>query len=237
MKIKHRYISYGAIILILIILSALPFFFEGFRNLASPTFIRNLLINSGIFGYVFMVLLLIASIPLPIPSTPIVLGGGYVYGTIVGSLLSLIGIVLGASVSFLLVRHFGRPLLEKMVDEHQIIHFNHVFKKRGAIAALISYAIPIFPSDAVSLVLGLTRISFGTFLGIVILGHIPRVLLINSLGGNIYSGLTLSTFLILLGTLIFVLIAAFREPLKRFFFKELHQIEKEVDKVEKITWM
>lgn len=231
-KLKQRSLAYIIVLAIIILLSILPFFID-VKNFASPTFIRNLLINAGAFGYGLLILLILASVPLPIPSSPVILGGGYVYGTIVGSIVSLIGIVIGASISFLLVRRLGRPILEKLVDKHHIIHFNHIFKKRGAVAALISYAVPVFPSDAISGILGLTRMNYGTFLLLVVIGHIPRVLLINSLGQNLYSGLTTSTIVILVATLLLVLIAAFREKLKKFFFKELHQLEKGAKVVEK----
>lgn len=233
MKFKHRTIGHIVLILIILILFLLPFLFEGIRDLFTPNAIRGLLINAGVFGYLIIILLILAANPLPIPGTAVILAGGYVYGLMMGSLVSLIGIILGASVSFLLVRKFGRPLLEKLVDEHHIRHFDHIFKKRGLVVALISYAVPIFPSDAVSLLLGLTRTKFSTFLGLVILGHIPRVLIINSLGGDLYSGLKWSTFFILLGCLIFVLITIFRERLKKVFFKELHVLEKEAKVVER----
>lgn len=229
MKHKHRITGYIMVAIIIVIFSLLPFFFDNLKNFASPAFIRDLLINSGVFGYGLLILLIIASVPLPIPSSPVILGGGYVYGMIIGSLVSLIGIVIGATISFVMVRKLGRPVLEKLVDKHHIIHFNHVFKKRGIAAALISYALPIFPSDCVSAILGLTRMSYRHFLLIAIIGHIPRVLLINSLGQNLYAGFNTNTLIILGISLIFVLIALFREKLKKFFFKELKEIEKEVE--------
>lgn len=228
MKQKHRswgYFVFGIIIVAFLIAS---YFIPGLKNFSSPEFVRDFLLNLGQWGYLVFVGLLLLSVPVPMPSTPIALGGGYVYGIVLGTILALVATMIGATVSFFLIRTYGRPLLEKLVDEHHIKHFNHVFKKKKSIAALISYAVPIFPSDCVSLILGLTKMKYSTFILLVFIGHIPRFLIINSLGEDLYLGFTLKTALILLGATIFILIAVFRENIKKFAFKELHELENKV---------
>jgi len=233
MKQKHRH--YGAIVFVIVLIVA--FFLLRYLNLdqfTDPEYLRMLLIDAGYWGYFLLVGLLLVAIPLPIPSTPIVLAGGYVYGPIIGTLLALIAVFLGGSIAFYTTRIFGRPVLESLVDEHHITHFNHIFKKRGVTAAFISYALPLFPSDIVHLMLGLTRISYKHFLALNLAGHIPRYLILNSLGGDFFSGFTLSSLWTILGAGIFILIAVFREPLKRLFFKELRALNHEVHWLEKL---
>jgi uncharacterized membrane protein YdjX (TVP38/TMEM64 family) len=232
MHTRHNIKGYVVLTVALLFLALLPLVFSNLGKFADPVFVRNLILSSGGFGYILLVLLVLGSIPLPIPSAAAIVAGGFVYGTFLGSLLSLIGIVLGSSISFLLVKHFGRPLLEKLTEGHHINHFNKVFKKRGLAAVLISYAIPIFPSDAVSAMLGLTKTSYRTFLILATIGHIPRVLLINSLGDDFLSGFSVKTVIIIVLCVLFVIIAAFREKLKTFFFKELHVLEKDIKKLE-----
>jgi len=202
-------------------------YFTNLKNFTSPEFVRDYLISFGHWGYLMYVVLILLSIPLPIPSTPIILAGGYVYGMIVGTILALIGAIIGGTIAFYLVRFYGKPLLEKLVDKHHIDHFNHIFKKRGSIAALISYAIPLFPSDTINLILGLTRMKYLTFLFLVIIGHIPRYLIVNSLGEDLYAGFTIKTLIMIIAAIIFVLIAAFRERIKKIIFKELRELEDE----------
>lgn len=232
MKKRHRVWGYAVLGLVILALGSLGFLFPELRKFGSPIFVRDFLLGLGNWGYLVFVVLLLASIPLPVPSLPVILGGGYVYGTILGSILALAGCVIGGSVSFYLVRVWGKLLLEKLVDKHHIIHFNHIFKKRGTMAAFISYAIPIFPSDAVSLLLGLTKMKWKTFLFLVGMGSIPRLLVINSLGEDLYKGLTGKTLAVLLLGAVFVLIVIFRERLKKILFKELKELENEVEIVE-----
>lgn len=177
----------------------------------------------------FMVILFL-SVPLPIPSMPVAVLGGYLYGSLWGTILGLMAMILGSIVSFYLVRIYGLPLLEKLVDKHHIVHFSRLLQKRGNIGILISYAIPIFPEDALSLILGLTNIKFLTFLVLVILGNIPRFILLNSLGEDLSMGLSWRTAFVFLLAIIFLLIAIFRKSIKRLLFREIRSLEKEAEK-------
>ncbi len=205
----------------------------GINKFSSPTYVREFLLNLGWIGYFVYIILVIASIPLPIPSLPIIFAGGYVYGTLIGSILAVIATVLGAAISFYMVRKLGEPVLEMLMDKRHLDHFSHLFKKRGVSIALISYIVPIFPADIVGLLMGLTKIRFHTFLMVVIVGSIPRSFVLNELGSDLYTGLTVKTFLLVGLVVIFVVMAIFREKLKKLMFKELRELEHEAVKVEK----
>jgi uncharacterized membrane protein YdjX (TVP38/TMEM64 family) len=235
MKTKHKLWGYIALGILLIAMAASVYFIPGFEKFASPEYFRGLLIELGNWGYLVFVVLLVVSVLSPVPATPIILAGGYVYGLVTGSLLSLISIIVGGSILFSLVKRIGDPLLRMFVDEHHIKHFRHILKKRGKIAALISYIIPLFPSTSIMLMVGLTGISYFTFIILVIAGHIPRFLIINSFGADLHTGFTIKTLVVASLGVILILVAAFREPLKRFFFKELKELEEEAIKAERFV--
>ena len=228
MKHKHRYYSYALLILLVIALVIASFYLPALKQFTSPTLVRDFVLQFGVLSSLAFVFLLLLSVPLPIPSAPIILAGGYIYGTILGSFLALIAVLIGSSISFWLVRAYGRPLLEKLVDRHHIEHFNHLFKKRGWIIVFISYVVPIFPSDCVSALLGFTKMRYRMFVLLVIAGHIPRFLIVNSLGEDLLIGFSLKTALVLVLSLALILIAVFREPIKKFFFKELKVLKKDI---------
>ncbi len=233
MKHKHRHFGYLILIILLAILLGGSFFIPELKKFTSPTFVREYLLGFGMWSYLVFVFIFLLTIPLPIPSTPLVLTGGYLYGTTLGTILAIVAAIIGSSISFYSVRSYGRPLLEKMVDSNHIKHFNHIFKKRGIIAAFISYVIPVFPSDCVSAILGLTRIKYKTFIFVIMLGHIPRFLIINSLGEDLFTGFkTWRTLIVLLIAAAFLIIAIFREKLKKVFFKELKELEIDAEKAE-----
>ncbi len=231
MRTHHRfrgYIILGTVIGLIFLLNQ----FVPLDEFLNPTLLREHLRGLGIAGYALFLLLMILSIPLPIPSTPVVLAGGYVYGLLGGTILALIGGVIGSFLAFYLARRVGREEMEKWIEKHHMKHFEHVFARRGPSAALIGYAIPIFPADVLSSLLGLTRISLHTFFFLVIVGHIPRYFIMNALGSDLYTGFSLKTVIVLVIATIFVLIAIFREKIKKLLFKELHELEDEVEVVE-----
>lgn len=219
-------------IIILIILLA-NYYLPDFRNFASPSFVREYLLSLGNWGYLVYVILFLLSIPLPIPSTPVAIAGGYVFGIIVGTALTIIATLIGASIAFYLIRYYGEPLLEKVVSKHHIEHFMHIFKKRGINGAIIAYAIPIFPSDSINFMLGLSKIRYHTFLLVVIIGSLPRYVLITALGQELLTGFTWKTIIIPILVTLYLLIAIFREKIKKIIFKELLDLEKEAKVIEK----
>lgn len=232
---KHHHRLYSSIIFLLLLIIAFVWVsrLPGLSQFADPDYVRSYILGWGHFGYLAYMLILIISIPLPLPSNVIVFAGGYLYGTILGTVLSLIATVIGSIAAFYLVRWLGEPILEKLVDKHHLQHFNHIFKKKGTTAALISYALPIFPSDEVSLILGLTNTKFIHFLFLVTVGNIPRCLITAGLGHDLYAGVFgIKTFILLVLGALFIIITIFREKFKFIFFKELHALEKDVKEVE-----
>ena len=235
MKAKHRFKGYIILALLLLSLAVGKYYYGDLAKFASPSYVRDYLLGLGHWGYLAYVILFVLSIPLPIPSTPVAIAGGYVYGIVLGTILTTIAIMIGSSICFWLVRYYGEPLLEKVVHKHHIIHFNHIFKKRGPNGAIIAYAIPVFPSDALHFILGLTNIRYHTFLLIVLLGNIPRSFIVSAFGQELYTGFTARTIIVSIFAVIFVLIAVFREKIKKIVFKELRFIEQEVEK--EVEWV
>lgn len=221
MKTKVHIWSYVVLALIFGLLFSLTFIFPQIRQFGSPEFVRDFILAFGSFGFLVYFALTTLAVPLPIPSSAVILGGGYVFGTLQGFGLSLFGMVAGSTIAFYITRFWGTKLLAKLVDAHHLQHFDKVFKKRGPVAVLISYSLPIFPSDFLSLFLGATKMKYHTFISLVLIGHIPRVLLVTSFGADLQSGLNLMTLLVLLAIVALVLIVAFREKIKKLFFREL----------------
>ena len=235
MKQKHRFVGYVVFISIILVLGLLAFVFPQFKTYLSPEYLKEALKGTGIWGYFILLGLMLIAVPLPTPSTPVILAGSYVYGVTIGTILAVVGKALGGTIAFFLVRRFGKPLLEKMVDKHHLDHLNHIFKKRGKWAALLGFAIPIFPSDVMSSFLGLTNLGYFTYLIFVVIGHIPRYYIINKFAAQLTFGISPTLIVVVVLALALLLIAIFRERVKKFIFKEIKDMEKEVSHIEKIV--
>lgn len=233
MKTKHRFKGYVVVVSIILLFILLQSYLPTIRQFASPEFIREYLLTLGNWGYLAYVIIFLLSIPLPIPSTPVAIAGGYVYGIILGTVLTMVAAIIGASIAFFLIRKYGEPLLQKMVSRKHIEHFNHIFQRRGINGAILAYAIPVFPSDSINFILGLSNMRFHTFLFVTIVGNIPRYVLVNALGQELFTGFSVKTIIVPLLTTLYLLIAIFREKVKGLLFKELKELEGEVKVIEK----
>ena len=232
MKIKFPIIPFSAIIIFIALIFITKYTLPGLEIFESTNFIREFILSFGNLAEIAYVLWLALAIPLPIPSTPFILAGGFIFGMIPGFILAMIGEVLGATVAFYLIRFAGRPLLYKLAEKKSVKKLDEFFKQKGLIAALISYSVPIFPSDVVSLFMGLTKVSYPVFLFLVIVGHIPRLFMINYLGSDLYNGITLRTTAAFLLAILFVLSVYFREDILRAFATKARESREKV--VEKI---
>lgn len=217
MKIKFPIIPFSAILIFIALIIITKYTIPGLEIFESTSFVREFILSFGSLAEIAYVSWLALAIPLPIPSTPFILVGGYIFGIIPGFILAMMGEVIGATIAFYLIRFAGRPFLYRLVERNSIKKLDEFFKKKGLIAVLISYAVPIFPSDVISLFMGLTKVSYPVFLFLVIVGHIPRLFIINYLGADLYNGITLKTTAAFLMAILFVLSVYFREDIIRAF--------------------
>lgn len=228
MKHHHKLIYSFLFLIALMVAGAIILESLATRNIISTEAIREYFYNLGISGHLLFFIALLLSVPLPIPSLPIIISGGYIYGLVMGTALTVLATIVGSALSFYLAQKLGEPFLERFVEKKQIIHFSSIFQKRGTWAIAISYALPFFPADEVSFILGLTKIKFRIFLIFCIIGTLPRSLILNYFGRNLTLGLSPVNILLMAVSITLMCIYIFREKMKLFFFKELRALRKEM---------
>lgn len=154
----------------------------------------------------------------PIPGEVTGLLGGFLYGPILGILLSSIGLTIGSYVAFALARFFGRPLVEKLVDQSVLNRFDYLLHHKGAILVFLLFLIPGFPKDYLCYILGLGHLSTMEFLIIGGTGRLFGTILL-SFGGTYIRNSQYGRFFILTGVAILVVLIAmaFRDKLERLF--------------------
>lgn len=127
-----------------------------------------------------------------IPGEPFEIGAGYAFGIIEGTLLVLIGILLGSIVIFWLVRTVGIKMVEVFfpIEKIRSLKFIKDSKKLNLITFIV-FLIPGTPKDLLSYFIGLTDISFGFWLFVATAARLPSVLTSvisgNALGVGKYS--------------------------------------------------
>ncbi len=154
---------------------------------------------NGILGRLVFVGMVILQIMVAIvPGGPIEVAGGYAFGAVEGTILFIMGATIGSVIVFLLVRKFGRKVVELYFEEHEIkkLSFLKDDKKRD-VFFLILFVIPGTPKDLLCYVAGLTKMKFGMFLVICSMGRLPAVIG-SAISGSALSGEKLITAIVAL---------------------------------------
>lgn len=111
-----------------------------------------------------------------ITGEPIELAAGYAFGFVEGTLLTLVGFVLGSWLVFALVKKFGVKLVEVFFPPEKVREFAFLKNpKKTKIVAFILMLIPGTPKDFLSYFAGLTQLTASQWLFIVVVGRIPSL--------------------------------------------------------------
>lgn len=146
--------------------------------------------ESGLKGkviYTFLVALQV--IVAIIPGGPMEIGAGYAYGPLLGTVLSLVGIVLGSILVYLLVKRFGRPFVCLFISEEKLDSLNLLKNtKRLNHIVFIVFLIPGTPKDLLTYAIGLTNMPLSTWLVLTTLARTPATFVSTYAGEAILKG-------------------------------------------------
>ena len=156
-----------------------------------------------------------------IPGEPLEMGAGYAFGAVEGTILCIIGCVIGSALVFLFVRRFGVKLVEVFFPREKIRSLRFLQDSRRLnLLTFIVFFIPGTPKDLLSYFIGLTDMKLGTWLLITAVARIPSIVTStvtgDALGLKNYQfaiiafGVTLA--LSLLGILVYRRLSARRHP-------------------------
>ncbi len=119
-----------------------------------------------------------------IPGEFVEIGMGYAYGWFEATLYSILGVAIGSSLIFLLVKKFGIRFVEIFVSSDKINELKFIrSEEKLKRLTFILFFIPGTPKDLITYFIGLTRISLKDFLAITLFARIPSVVS-STVGGN-----------------------------------------------------
>ena len=125
----------------------------------------------GSLGPIVLFLLMIAQVFVAvIPGHALMVTAGYVYGG-TGLSIVIVSTILGSQVAFWIARRYGRGLIYKMASPHVLEKWNAAARHQGVLFYFFSFVLPIFPSDLMCYVAGLSTISPRHFLIANVLGR------------------------------------------------------------------
>ena len=112
-----------------------------------------------------------------IPGEPLELAAGYAFGSVMGTVMCIIGITIGSVIVFLAVRRFGMKIVCLFFDQEKIdkLKFLHYSKRRNLWIFLIFF-IPGTPKDILCYFVGLTDIRLSHWILITSIARLPSVI-------------------------------------------------------------
>ena len=129
-----------------------------------------------------------------IPAEPLEIFAGMTYGAWTGSLLCAAGVFCGSAAVFVLVRHFGRRVVDFFCRQEENSRWLRYFTQGSRLEATVFllYLIPALPKDVFTYLAALTPIGRTRFLFLSTLARMPSILMSTFTGAALVEGAYLS---------------------------------------------
>lgn len=217
-KTKLKYIAGITIFLIvMIILTVLltPYVTHLTKN---PQAFREFIDSYGSLSILaFIAFQILQVVVAAIPGEFVQIAGGYIFGIFWGTLYSVLGILIGASIAFFLARFLGIKAVSKLLSEKSIEKFKFLMNTRKSeIIVFLLFLIPGLPKDILVYIAGLSPIRPMRFFSIYTIARMPGLIGSSIIGANLQSQNYLTAIIIFAASCALFFAGAFlREPIMR----------------------
>lgn len=139
----------------------------------------------GLFGpFAIIFLMAIAIVISPIPSAPIALASGALYGHTYGTIYVVLGALSGALLAFMISRHLGYDYISKKLH-HRLPAKIVASQNTLMIIIFFSRLAPFISFDVISYAAGLTQLTLFRFMLATLMGLIPISFVLAHLGSEV----------------------------------------------------
>jgi len=147
--------------------------------------------------------------------------GGYLYGPVVGTIYSTIGLSIGSWLAFLISRVYGMPLVRRLLNPTILDKYDHFIEARGPLVCFILFLIPGFPKAALCYIIGLSQMNIWIFVAVSTVGRLFGTILLSVTGDSIRTMRVLVLFIIFsLVAIFYLLVYLYRHKLLKMTRKQ-----------------
>lgn len=153
--------------------------------------LENWINGFGNWKYIIFILIQIIQVVIfIIPGEVVFISGGYLFGSFLASILSIIGIILGSLICFGIARTLGQPLVGKFMSKHEMKKLKAKVNTRNtAVTLFFIFIIPGLPGkDALTYIAGLTPIKLLDFFLVVLVARSPWIIVASFWGSSLEKG-------------------------------------------------
>jgi uncharacterized membrane protein YdjX (TVP38/TMEM64 family) len=155
---------------------------EWFEN---PSLVKVEVLSFGLWGPAVYMLLYAVGPSFLVPGAVMTIAGGLAFGTLWGSVYSLLGADAGALIAFAAGRFLGRSFVEHLVGAR----FEKLLAKIGRHGFQIIFylrLVPLIPYNALNLLAGASPITFRDYFWASMIGMVPGTILFAFLGDALW---------------------------------------------------
>lgn len=121
-----------------------------------------------------------------LPAAPLTLLAGLAFGPAWGSLYAFLGATARLTLSFLVARYAARGSVASWVEgDERLRRIDDGVERQGWRMLVVTRLVPLFPFNLQNYAYGLTRVGFGTYVGVSAACILPGVLVYALAGGSI----------------------------------------------------
>lgn len=110
----------------------------------------------------------------PIPGVFVPVIAGVLYGPLWGSVLTAVGTAIGSTAAFAIGRGAGRKIAERWIGVEALDQAQKAIRGKRWLALIPIFLFPFSPADALCFMSGIAGVSWPHFLVVVLLGRIPK---------------------------------------------------------------
>ena len=112
-----------------------------------------------------------------IPGQALQFAGGYLFGTLLGLLFSVIGIAIGSTLAYYVARILGRDAVHLFFGKRKVTEMLDLMNSpKGLIVTFVIFLIPGVPKDLCSYAAGLSNLKLRPYLIVSMIARIPGML-------------------------------------------------------------
>ncbi|MEB3187656.1 MAG: TVP38/TMEM64 family protein [bacterium] len=137
--------------------------------------------QAGPWGPVVFACLKILSVVLALPSAPVTMAGGFLFGPVLGTVVNVLAATAGASLTFFIGRFLGRDGVQRVLPR-QLQALDERLVTQGFRVILSLRLVPLVPFNGLNYGAGLTRVAFRDYLAGTLLGITPGAAVFTTMG-------------------------------------------------------
>lgn len=183
MKNPGKWIKWGGIIALVGVLIWFSRSYLSFR----VEDIRDWILSFGVLAPIVYIVIYTIRPLIFFPASVLSIAGGLAFGSLFGTIYTVLGATSGAVLSFLVARKLGKSIANKDW-QGKGRKIQEQLEKNGFFYVLFFRFVPIFNFDLISYSAGLSKVKFSSFLFGTLIGIIPGTFAYNFLGSSLVSG-------------------------------------------------